>query len=100
MLNEGSGSISLAYEQAVGKIGESKEEVKLKTGFYGDIKARTFSARWISYVYPSFSDPVRKTQLVQLPVDQVFDPNNVSNVDGWRLAEGTNPSDAYDASTL
>lgn len=97
-LNEVSASNSMAFERKLGDP-EKKETVTLKAGTYFDFKYRTFEARWMSYGYPGFSDPVEKTRLVQLPIDQVFDPSNIGSVDAWRLVEGTNPSDVYDANT-
>lgn len=97
-LNEFGASNSLAYERKLGDT-EKKETITFKAGTYFDYKYRTFEARWMSYVYPGFSDPIEKTRLVQLPIDQVFDPANIGVTDAWRLVEGTNPSDIYDANT-
>lgn len=97
-LYEFGGSNSLAFERKLGDP-DKKETITLKAGSYFDFKYRTFEARWMSYAYPGFGDPTEKTRLVQLPIDQVFDPANVSRTNGWRLIEGTNPSDRYDANT-
>jgi TonB-dependent receptor len=97
-LNEFGGSNSLAFERKLGDP-EKKETITLKAGTYFDYKYRTFEARWMSYAYPGFGDPTTKTRLVRLPIGEVFDPANISRVDGWRLIEGTNPSDRYDANT-
>ncbi|MFN3529418.1 MAG: carboxypeptidase-like regulatory domain-containing protein [Bacteroidia bacterium] len=98
-LNEVGASNSLAFEHVLGDV-EKKNNVVLKAGTYFDYRYRTFEARWMSYVYPGFGDTDEKTHLVQLPIDEVFDPMNVARNDGWRLVEGTNPSDRYDANTL
>lgn len=97
-LYEFGGSNSLAFERKLGNP-EKKETITLKAGTYFDYKYRTFEARWMSYSYPGFGDPTEKTRLVRLPIGEVFDPANVNSVNGWRLIEGTNPSDRYDANT-
>jgi TonB-dependent receptor len=70
----------------------------LRTGYYLENKDRSFEARWLSYTLPSNLPTQRRIDLLSLPLDRIFSPENVG-ADGWRIVEGTNPSDRYDAST-
>lgn len=75
--------------------------IKIMSGYYIEGRQRDFSARWMSYTYNQrFGDPQDKEQLLQLPIDQIFSPQNIKLNDGWQVQEGTNPSDAYDASSF
>ncbi len=93
---------STSYEHKVAmNKSENEEDVKfatLKAGYYLERKARTFEARWLSYTLPSNLPTQRRIELLALPVDQIFNSENVG-ADGWRVVEGTNPSDRYEAST-
>jgi len=97
-LHEVAVSNSTSWERRLGDL-ERKEGPVVKAGGYLDYRYRDFKARWMSYVYPGFGDPEYKQYLVQLPIDQVFSPEHLALVNGWRLVEGTNPSDIYTAST-
>ncbi len=69
---------------------------KLRAGFYAERKMRDFSARWTSFTIAN-----RATfdyALLELPILQIFAPQNVDAVTGFALEEGTSPSDAYTAS--
>lgn len=79
-------------------FGEEKENgVTLKVGYYVEHKSRNFNARWMSY--KSKNNQVADS-LSSLPIDQVFDPQNMDPKNGFFLTEGTNPSDMYDAQNI
>lgn len=77
------------------KLGGERNTFKLRAGLYTELKDRTFQARWMSF---------RAANLVQfdqslafLPLDEVFAAENINNSTGFKLEEGTNPSDRYTA---
>ncbi len=75
----------------------SENQPKLRAGFYAENKNRNFDARWMSYIT---SDPSQfNDDLLTLPLGQLFRPENIST-SGFSLAEGTNPTDKYDASSV
>lgn len=79
------------------KLGDAfnKRTPLIKAGIYYDRKDREFNARYISYLYPGFFDPMIGEELIRLPIDQVFDPANISASNGFVIEEGTRPSDRY-----
>lgn len=74
--------------------------MKLKAGFYGDYKSREFSSRYMSYTLPGSVAQNQREFLTHLPLSQVFSSAYVNNTNGWRLQEGTAPSDSYDAQNI
>lgn len=72
----------------------------LKTGYAVDYRDRGFNSRYMSYLYPGFFDPNVREELIRLPLDQIFAPENIRTVDGFVLEEGTRPIDSYTANTL
>lgn len=70
--------------------------VKLKLGYYVENKERDFSARWMSYTAARRINP----EILDLPYDQIFAPENIDVKNGLRLQEGTNSSDEYKASNF
>lgn len=79
---------------------KGKEKISINTGYYTEAKNRTFNSRYVSYLIPGSILPDRKQELVTLPIDQIFSPENVSRENGWLLAEGTRLIDSYTASNL
>jgi TonB-dependent receptor len=76
--------------------GTDVNQVKVRAGFYTEHKTRDFNARWMSYAKGNavtFDESLRA-----LSLNQVFAPENINNITGFKLAEGTNPSDQYQAS--
>lgn len=71
-----------------------------KTGYYADYRARDFSSRYFSYLYPGFFDPTVGQELSRLPLDRIFAPENIRTKDGFVIEEGTRPIDSYTASNL
>jgi outer membrane receptor for ferrienterochelin and colicin len=75
----------------------SENQRKLRAGFYAENKNRNFDARWMSYIT---SDPGQfNDDLLTLPLGSLFSSEHI-NTNGFSLAEGTNPTDRYDASSL
>lgn len=69
---------------------------KLRAGLFTEIKDRTFSARWMSFRASNSSQ--LDQSLLFAPLDEVFSDPNINNTNGFKLEEGTNPSDRYTAS--
>lgn len=72
----------------------------LKSGYQIDYRQREYQARYISYLYPGFFDPTIREQLIRLPLNEIFDPVNIRNENGFIIEEGTRPIDSYDASSF
>ena len=79
-----------------GRDTTSLNQYKLRVGFYAEQKQRDFSARFFSYV-PTTEGSGFNRDLLNLPIDQIFAPQNVNNESGFTLSEGTNPEDRYSA---
>ncbi|HEY4650148.1 MAG TPA: TonB-dependent receptor [Pontibacter sp.] len=86
-----------AERRFAGKDTTSESQPKLRAGFYAENKNRSFDARWMSYVRANAS--LFNDDLLTLPLEQLFRPENMGS-DGFSLAEGTNPTDQYDAGNL
>lgn len=84
--------------QAEYKFGNNPEErpVRLRAGISTEMKTRSFQARWMSYKRANSSS--FNYELLQQPVEVLFRPENINPITGLVLTEGTNPSDAYEAS--
>jgi CarboxypepD_reg-like domain/TonB dependent receptor/TonB-dependent Receptor Plug Domain len=78
------------------KNDEELNPIKLKTGYYLDYRKRAFDSRYVSYFLPDYGID-RITELKQLPLTDIFSPENVNTTDGWILKEGTRSIDSYDA---
>jgi hypothetical protein len=76
------------------KLGDLAAEnaIKLKAGVYAERKDRNFDARFFGYVNGD-------TTLKRLPVDQIFNPENVSggDINTFAVQEEFNPSNRYEA---
>ncbi len=92
-LNENTKSGTINYEKNFNNRFDSAKNIILKVGAYGEQKQRDFSARWLSYSYSGNPN----APLLKLPIDQIFSSNNVNLANGFKIAEGTNPSDKYQA---
>jgi outer membrane receptor protein involved in Fe transport len=93
-LNEIGGTGAINYEHRV-KLSKDKSLItKLRAGVYLEQKARTFQARWFSYVRAS---GLFDRSVLTQPFERIFAPENVNGTTGWTLVEGTKPSDTYDA---
>jgi outer membrane receptor for ferrienterochelin and colicin len=94
-LYDHSGTLLLDYEQKLGKREEALQ-TKLKIGVHGLTRMRTFDARWMSYKQSRLGS--FNNELLYLPLEQIFAPENINDSTGFKLEEGTNPSDSYSAS--
>lgn len=81
--------------------GEEKGFV-LKAGYYGEYKTRDFNARYVNYQYPNTADfdQTIGQELIRLPLDQIFAPENIKRSDGFVIEEGTQPQDSYQGTNL
>lgn len=81
--------------------GEEKGFV-LKAGYYGEYKTRDFKARYVNYQYPNTADfdQTIGQELIRLPLDQIFAPENIKRSDGFVIEEGTQPQDSYQGTNL
>jgi outer membrane receptor for ferrienterochelin and colicin len=80
------------------KLGGKDEDrpIKLRSGIWTEMKSRSFQARWMSYKRGNNSS--FNYDLNTQPVETIFSESNIDPVSGFVLAEGTNPSDQYEAS--
>ncbi len=92
-LNENTFSGNLNYERLFKNSFDTTKFITFKTGAYAESKNRNFSARWMSYSYTG--DPSLKNDFLKTPIDQIFDAANMNAASGFKLQEGTNPSDKY-----
>jgi hypothetical protein len=76
---------------------EKDTGIVFKAGYYIEQKSRSFQARWTSY---KSSNNLAADVLSNLPIDEIFAPENMNSSNGLFLTEGTNPSDKYDAQNL
>ncbi|HMP99281.1 MAG TPA: carboxypeptidase-like regulatory domain-containing protein [Cyclobacteriaceae bacterium] len=87
-------SNGLNFEKKFGDVDE-KRTPALRAGYYVERKERNFNARYVSYLYPGFFDPMVGEQLIRLPINEIFAPENIRTQDGFVIEEGTRPSDTY-----
>ncbi|MFT3884870.1 MAG: TonB-dependent receptor [Flavobacteriales bacterium] len=84
----------LDYERKVGKE-DAKWNATVRAGAFGERKDRDFAARWMGFKRASNS--LFDQTLLTEPLDQVFSEANINSTTGFKLEEGTNPSDSYTA---
>lgn len=77
------------------RITTENSVIKLRTGAYTELKDRTFDARWMSFRRAS-SDQFDQS-LVYQGLETIFSAQNINTTTGFKLEEGTNPSDRYTA---
>ncbi|SDX82575.1 TonB-dependent receptor [Hymenobacter psychrophilus] len=87
------------WEQRLGGRDTTREsQYKLRAGFYTEYKERTYASRFFSYV------PARPSRfnydLLQLPIETIFSPENIDPTTGFTLREGTSDQDSYTADNL
>jgi outer membrane cobalamin receptor len=92
-------SHGLNFEKNLGSDKE-KRTAKLKAGYYIDYKERTFSARFVNYLYPSTADQAIGQQLIQQPLSTIFSPQNIKRIDGFVINEATQARDSYNGTGL
>jgi TonB-dependent receptor len=93
---------SAQWEQRIaGRDTTKVNEYKLRAGFYAERKSRDYNQRYFSYVVSNSqafnSNRERANRILSLPIDQIFAPENIDPVTGFRLAEGTRPEESYEA---
>ncbi len=91
-LNETVMSGKLDFEQKI-RVKKEGLGVKVLAGGYTERKDRDFSARWMSFKMANLVG-FDNSQL-SLPLDQVFSTDHINSTTGFKLEEGTNPSDKY-----
>lgn len=92
--------VNYTYELKRETAEEDFASIILKTGYYTDYRTRDFNTRYVSFLVPGYVTQDRKQELTQLPLTDIFSPENVNAVDGWVLREGTTPRDQYSASNF
>jgi outer membrane receptor protein involved in Fe transport len=65
----------------------------ISAGLFYEAKDRNFDARNLGYVRGSNWDSSNE----YLPIDELFEPQNINGVEGLQFDEQTNQSDSYDA---
>ncbi|MET4105550.1 TonB-dependent receptor [Hymenobacter sp. UYP22] len=69
-------------------------QFKLRVGFYAEQRERNLENRYFSFIRGlRFNRP----DLIGLPIDQIFAPENLDAINGFTVDEGTKPADRYDA---
>ncbi len=86
------GKVGLSRE--LGKPGSTLTAV-VRAGGLAEQKDRDFSARWMSFRKANTGQ--FNTALGALPLGSIFDGSNINGTTGFKLEEGTNPSDRYTA---
>ncbi len=97
-LSETSNNWGFNYTREIGRKGNQVREIKM--GYYGDYRARTFTSRYFSYLYPGFNAPEIQEEIIRLPLSDIFAPENINHENGLVLEEGTRPIDSYTASNF
>jgi TonB-dependent receptor len=90
-MRESSATAAANYSRA---FGEDKK-LTLKTGFFTEIKDRTFKARNIGYVRANSAEFDKS--LLEGSINDLFKTENINNTTGLRIDEQSNPSDSYSA---
>lgn len=93
-LHEDAMSGKLDYVKTFEKEGRSIVP-KLRVGAFVERKDRTFEARWMSLVKANIAQ--FDNSLLSQPLSTVFADANINSTTGFKLSEGTNPSDRYNA---
>lgn len=78
-------------------LNETKSGIvtKLRAGVFVERKDREFAARWMSFSRSNFTQ--FDQSLLYAPLSTVFSDANINTTTGFKLVEGTNPSDQYTA---
>lgn len=91
------GTFNIEQDVTIGKDSATKDNgytFVIKAGSYYDQKDRTFNVRNIGYKAGS-SATFGNYDLFLLPIDQIFTPENINNVDGLAIDEDTKKADSY-----
>ncbi|HEX8577006.1 MAG TPA: outer membrane beta-barrel protein [Flavobacterium sp.] len=99
-LSEYSVNNGLNFTHTIQRIKDNEElgSIKLKSGYYASYRKRDFSAKYFTYLISGNTvSPERAEELKRLPLSEAFSSQNVTDVNGWSLVEGTRPEDSYNA---
>jgi outer membrane receptor protein involved in Fe transport len=77
-----------------GRDSTKANQFKLRAGFYTEYKERDLQNRYFSFIR---GQRFNRTDLLGLPIDQIFAPGNLDAVNGFTVDEGTRPEDRYTA---
>ncbi|MBZ0207695.1 MAG: TonB-dependent receptor [Flavobacteriales bacterium] len=94
-LDESSWTGKLGLSQDLNNA-DSKLKAVVRAGALADRKDRDFSARWMSFRKANTGQ--FDNSLSALPLGDIFSGANINGTSGYKLEEGTNPSDSYTAS--
>ncbi len=72
-----------------------EQQPKVRAGFYAERKNRAFDARWPAFTKARFD--TFDSNLLTLPIDEIFAPQNLNATTGFALSEGYTPSNHYTA---
>ena len=89
------GALNLVQKVVLKKAAqkEDNKELELKTGVFYEMKNRQFDARNLGFVQASSAN----FNIGNLPIDQIFVPQNINSTTGVKIDEQTNPNDSYSA---
>jgi outer membrane receptor for ferrienterochelin and colicin len=87
LMNENAQTVGINLIQKV-------KDIEVKAGLYYEQKDRKFDARNLAYVQANSSLFNTGT----LPIDQLFQAQNINTTNGVKIDEQTNPNDSYKAS--
>ena len=93
-LDESTWTGKLGLEHKLGQ-GEGPLTATVQGGVMAERKDRTFAARWMSFRKGQSSQ--FDQSLATLPLEEIFAAENINGTTGFKLEEGTNPSDSYTA---
>ena len=93
--NIGTGSVNYTYNLNSKRLAKGPT---LKVGGFWEYKDRSFVARNIGYVRSSTLSDDRLQELLTNGIEFIFRDENISNTNGMRIDEQTNPNDSYEAS--
>jgi len=74
-----------------------EKSLKMKVGFYAERKDRDFNSRYFGYIFP-FGSTADRQSITNLPLNQVFAPQNLDATNGMIIDELTRINDKYTAS--
>lgn len=90
---------ALNFEKKFGNPDE-KRVATIKAGYLTEYRTRSFSARYMNYLYPGNFDPMVGQELIRQPLTTIFSPGNISRQNGFVIEEGTQPQDAYEGTNF
>ncbi|HMN04753.1 MAG TPA: TonB-dependent receptor [Flavobacteriales bacterium] len=93
-LDESTWTGKIGLEHKLGKD-EAGLKATVRAGALAERKDRSFSARWMSFRKANTAQ--FDNTLLTLPPGSVFAAANINGTTGFKLTEGTNPSDRYTA---